>query len=83
MARLRARSARNLATQEKSNKADEVYTIKESRLTKQDEKLRLRRRLQDQAVDLAAKNRWDEAAETNRQDQCEYDERSHSASTRR
>lgn len=36
-------------------------------MTKQDEKLRLRRRLQDQAVDLAAKNRWDEAAETNRQ----------------
>lgn len=36
-------------------------------MTKQDEKLRLRRRLQDQAVDLAAKNRWDEAAEINRQ----------------
>jgi tetratricopeptide (TPR) repeat protein len=34
-------------------------------LTKQDEKLRLRRRLQDQAVDYAAKNRWDEAVETN------------------
>jgi len=34
-------------------------------LTKQDEKLRLRRRLQDQAVDLAAKNRWEEAVETN------------------
>jgi tetratricopeptide (TPR) repeat protein len=40
---------------------------KEYGLTKQDEKLRLRRRLQDQAVDLAAKNRWAEAAETNRQ----------------
>jgi len=36
-------------------------------LTKQDEKLRLHRRLQDQAVDLAAKNRWEEAAEINRQ----------------
>jgi tetratricopeptide (TPR) repeat protein len=36
-------------------------------LTKQDEKLRQRRRLQDQAVDLAAKNRWEDAAETNRQ----------------
>jgi tetratricopeptide (TPR) repeat protein len=36
-------------------------------LTKQDEKLRLRRRLQDQAVDQAAKNRWDEAVETNLQ----------------
>jgi tetratricopeptide (TPR) repeat protein len=34
-------------------------------LTKQDEKLRLRRRLQDQAVDLAAKNHWEEAVETN------------------
>ena len=34
-------------------------------MTKQDEKLRLRRRLQDQAVDLAAKNRWEEAVETN------------------
>jgi tetratricopeptide (TPR) repeat protein len=34
-------------------------------LTKQDEKLRLRRRLQDQAVDMAAKNRWEEAVETN------------------
>ena len=34
-------------------------------LTKQDEKLRLRRRLQDQAVDFAAKNRWEEAVETN------------------
>lgn len=36
-------------------------------MTKQDEKLRLHRRLQDQAVDLAAKNRWEEAAEINRQ----------------
>jgi tetratricopeptide repeat protein len=34
-------------------------------LTKQDEKLRLRRRIQDQAVDMAAKNRWEEAVETN------------------
>ena len=45
----------------------EVLNLKEHGLTKQDEKLRLRRRLQDQAVDLAAKNRWDEAVETNRQ----------------
>ncbi len=36
-------------------------------MTKQDEKLRLRRRLQDQAVELAARNRWQEAVETNRQ----------------
>ncbi|HEU5097518.1 MAG TPA: tetratricopeptide repeat protein [Roseiflexaceae bacterium] len=36
-------------------------------MTKQDEKLRLRRRLQDQAVDQAAKNRWEEAVETNLQ----------------
>jgi tetratricopeptide (TPR) repeat protein len=36
-------------------------------LTKQDEKLRLHRRLQDQAVELAAKSRWQEAVETNRQ----------------
>jgi len=35
-------------------------------LTKQDEKLRLRRRLQDQAVEMAAKSRWQEAVETNR-----------------
>ena len=36
-------------------------------MTKQDEKLRLRRRLQDQAVDQAAKNRWEEAVDTNLQ----------------
>ncbi len=36
-------------------------------MTKQDEKLRLRRRLQDQAVDQAAKNRWEDAVETNLQ----------------
>jgi tetratricopeptide (TPR) repeat protein len=36
-------------------------------LTKQDEKLRQRRRLQDQAVELAAKSRWQEAVDTNRQ----------------
>ena len=34
-------------------------------MSKQDEKLRLRRRLQDQAVEMAAKNRWEEAIETN------------------
>lgn len=36
-------------------------------MTKQDEKLRLRRRLQDRAVELAAKNRWAEAVDINRQ----------------
>jgi hypothetical protein len=36
-------------------------------LTKQDEKLRIRRRLQSQAVDFAARNRWQEAVETNLQ----------------
>jgi hypothetical protein len=36
-------------------------------LTKQDEKLRARRRLQDQAIELSAKSRWEEAVETNRQ----------------
>ncbi len=36
-------------------------------MTKQDEKLRLRRRLQDQAIELAAKSRWEEAVETNLQ----------------
>lgn len=36
-------------------------------MTKQDEKLRQRRRLQDRAVELAAKNRWAEAIEVNRQ----------------
>jgi tetratricopeptide (TPR) repeat protein len=34
-------------------------------LSKQDEKLRQRRRIQEQAVDLAAKNRWEEAVEAN------------------
>jgi tetratricopeptide (TPR) repeat protein len=34
-------------------------------LSKQDEKLRLRRRIQDQAVDMAAKNRWQEAVDAN------------------
>ncbi len=36
-------------------------------MTRQDEKLRLHRRLQNQAVELAAKNRWDEAVEVNEQ----------------
>jgi tetratricopeptide (TPR) repeat protein len=36
-------------------------------LTKQDEKLRARRRLQDQAIELAAKSRWQEAVDINRQ----------------
>jgi tetratricopeptide (TPR) repeat protein len=34
-------------------------------LAKQDEKLRLRKRLQEQAIDLASSNRWDEAVEVN------------------
>jgi tetratricopeptide (TPR) repeat protein len=36
-------------------------------LAKQDEKMRIRRRLQERAVELAATNRWDEAVEANRQ----------------
>ncbi|GAB4196897.1 MAG: tetratricopeptide repeat protein [Roseiflexaceae bacterium] len=36
-------------------------------MTKQDEKLRLRRRLQDQAISLAVTNHWAEAADVNRQ----------------
>jgi tetratricopeptide (TPR) repeat protein len=36
-------------------------------LSKQDEKLRLRRRLQSQAVEMASRNRWQEAAELNQQ----------------
>ncbi len=36
-------------------------------MTKQDEKLRQRRRLQTQAVEMAARNRWDEALEFNLQ----------------
>jgi tetratricopeptide (TPR) repeat protein len=36
-------------------------------LSKQDEKQRIRRKLQEQAIELAAMNRWDEAAEINRQ----------------
>lgn len=36
-------------------------------MTKQDERARQRRRLQERAVELAAKNRWAEAIEVNRQ----------------
>lgn len=36
-------------------------------MAKQDEKQRIRRRLQEKAIELAAINRWDEAAEINRQ----------------
>jgi tetratricopeptide (TPR) repeat protein len=36
-------------------------------VAKQDEKQRLRRRLQDQAIELAATNKWDEALEINKQ----------------
>lgn len=36
-------------------------------MSKQDEKQRIRRKLQEQAIELAAMNRWDEAAEINRQ----------------
>ncbi|MDZ4717657.1 MAG: tetratricopeptide repeat protein [Roseiflexaceae bacterium] len=35
-------------------------------MAKQDDKQRARRRLQNQAVDLAAKNRWEEAADLNK-----------------
>lgn len=34
-------------------------------MAKQDEKLRLRKRLQEQAIELAAANRWEEAVEVN------------------
>lgn len=36
-------------------------------MAKQDEKQRIRRRLQDQAVELASTNRWEEAVEINKQ----------------
>lgn len=36
-------------------------------MAKQDEKMRIRRRLQEKAVELAAMNRWEEAVEINRQ----------------
>ncbi len=36
-------------------------------MARQDEKQRVRRKLQEQAIELAAMNRWEEAAETNRQ----------------
>ena len=36
-------------------------------MARQDEKQRIRRKLQEKAVELAAMNRWDEAADTNRQ----------------
>ncbi|MBC8163644.1 MAG: tetratricopeptide repeat protein [Roseiflexaceae bacterium] len=40
---------------------------KELVLTKQDEKQRQRRRLQDRAIEVAARNRWSEAVQINRQ----------------
>lgn len=36
-------------------------------MSKQDEKMRIRRRLQEKAIELAALNRWQEAAELNQQ----------------
>lgn len=36
-------------------------------MARQDEKQRIRRKLQEKAIELAAMNRWDEAADTNRQ----------------
>ncbi len=36
-------------------------------MAKQDEKQRIRRKLQEKAIELAAMNRWEEAVETNRQ----------------
>jgi tetratricopeptide (TPR) repeat protein len=39
----------------------------EMTVAKQDEKQRLRRRLQDQAIELAATNKWDDALEINKQ----------------
>lgn len=36
-------------------------------MAKQDEKMRIRRRLQEKAIELAAMNRWEDALETNRQ----------------
>lgn len=36
-------------------------------MAKQDEKMRIRRRLQERAVELAAMNKWEEAVEANRQ----------------
>lgn len=36
-------------------------------MTKQDEKLRQRRRLQERAIEMASKNRWEEAVEINQQ----------------
>jgi tetratricopeptide (TPR) repeat protein len=44
-----------------------VEQEEESSLTKQDDKARARRRLQSQAVEMAAKNRWEEAIEINQQ----------------
>lgn len=36
-------------------------------MAKQDEKMRIRRRLQEKAIELAAMNKWEDAVETNRQ----------------
>ncbi len=43
------------------------YQLREPNLTRQDDKIRLRRRLRGQAVEQAASNRWEEAVTTNQQ----------------
>lgn len=52
---------------QRKNKPLSIVSDKECTLTKQDDKMRQRRRLQDRAVDLAAKSNWAEAAEVNQQ----------------
>ncbi len=44
-----------------------ILSTRRMTLSKQDEKMRIRRRLQEKAIELAALNRWQEAAELNQQ----------------
>jgi tetratricopeptide (TPR) repeat protein len=44
-----------------------ILSTRRITLSKQDEKMRIRRRLQEKAIELAALNRWQEAAELNQQ----------------
>lgn len=44
-----------------------MLNLRRMALSKQDEKMRIRRRLQEKAIELAALNRWQEAADLNQQ----------------
>jgi len=64
-----SRSAPSIASRvpPQQRRTGRAYVKESEPLAKQDEKMRIRRRLQEKAVELAATNRWEEAVETNRQ----------------